>query len=199
MLHFPLLCVWTSKVIATIHWSSLCSEGGSDGGVPQWGHGEVHPSADAEEQHQTRGQGWYLLPKSTFEHLLCQVICFGQLLGMCDNLSFPLGNTDLTQATIINLFDICSGQAGFSVYKYVPYGPVNEVLPYLSRYLTRECVQYFPKLNSLFLPRRAHENKGILEKLEKEKSLLKRELKDRVSVLTPYFFKWVAQLANENY
>ena len=67
------------------------------------------------------------------QNLLRQVICFGQLLGMCDNLSFPLGETDLTQATIFNSKTSATGQAGYSVYKYVPYGPVNEVLPYLSR------------------------------------------------------------------
>ena len=45
-----------------------------------------------------------------------------------------------------------------------------------------QIVKGFCLMNHIF-PRRAHENKGILEKLEKEKSLLKRELRDRVGIL----------------
>ncbi|KIZ00008.1 proline dehydrogenase [Monoraphidium neglectum] len=42
-------------------------------------------------------------------------VYFGQLLGMADSLTFTLG------------------QNGYEAFKYVPYGPIAEVLPYLVR------------------------------------------------------------------
>lgn len=68
-------------------------------------------------------------------------IYFAQLYGMSDHISFNLS------------------KAGFNVAKYVPYGPVNEVMPYLIR--------------------RAEENTSVQGQTGRELNLLGRELKRR--------------------
>ena len=70
----------------------------------------------------------------------CRVF-FSQLLGMSDHISYTLA------------------KAGYNVAKYVPYGPVREVIPYLIR--------------------RAEENSSIAGQTGRELTLLLRELKRR--------------------
>jgi len=80
-----------------------------------------------------------LLDGSGIRHNHPHIYC-SQLLGMSDNLSFNLAN------------------AGYNVAKYVPYGPVKAVLPYLFR--------------------RAQENTAISGQMSRELSLIIKE-KDR--------------------
>jgi len=68
-------------------------------------------------------------------------VYFSQLLGMSDNLSFNLAH------------------ASYNVAKYVPYGPVKAVLPYLFR--------------------RAQENTAIAGQMSRELSLITKEKKRR--------------------
>ncbi|MDT3405025.1 proline dehydrogenase family protein [Mucilaginibacter terrae] len=68
-------------------------------------------------------------------------VYFSQLLGMSDNLSFNLAN------------------AGYNVVKYVPYGPVKAVMPYLFR--------------------RANENTAIAGQMSRELNLIIKEKKRR--------------------
>ena len=70
-------------------------------------------------------------------------ICFGQLYGMSDHLSFNLG------------------RMGYRAYKYVPYGEVHEVIPYLLR--------------------RARENSSVVGGAAAELSMIKSELKRRLN------------------
>lgn len=68
-------------------------------------------------------------------------VFFSQLLGMSDHISFILAN------------------AGYNVAKYVPYGPVEKVMPYLFR--------------------RAEENTAMAGQVSGELTLVKKELRRR--------------------
>jgi proline dehydrogenase len=68
-------------------------------------------------------------------------VFFAQLYGMSDHLSFNLAN------------------AGFNVAKYLPYGPIREVIPYLIR--------------------RAQENTSVKGQTGRELALIQREMKRR--------------------
>lgn len=71
-------------------------------------------------------------------------VWFGQLYGMSDNISFILGNK------------------GYNVAKYLPYGPIKKVMPYLIR--------------------RAQENTSVAGQTGRELSLIEKEIKRRKAV-----------------
>jgi proline dehydrogenase len=71
-------------------------------------------------------------------------VWFSQLLGMSDNISFNLAS------------------AGYNVAKYVPYGPVRSVMPYLFR--------------------RAEENTSVAGQSSRELTLIQKEISRRRSV-----------------
>ena len=68
-------------------------------------------------------------------------VWFAQLLGMSDNISFNLA------------------KAGYNVAKYVPFGPVTSVMPYLFR--------------------RAEENTSVAGQSSRELTLIRKELQRR--------------------
>lgn len=73
-------------------------------------------------------------------------VWFSQLLGMADHISFNLASE------------------GYSVVKYLPYGPVSEVISYLIR--------------------RAEENTSVSGQTPRELSLIKKELKRRKATVS---------------
>lgn len=96
----------------------------------------------------------------------------GVLLGMTSVMlvsgnqtfwQFPFSRLQQRTTNLIGRFNnyYVVGQKGFSVYKSVPYGPVGEALAYLGR--------------------RATENRDVVKRTEKERSLLWQELKRRIT------------------
>ncbi|MCS6819885.1 MAG: proline dehydrogenase family protein [Chitinophagales bacterium] len=68
-------------------------------------------------------------------------VCFSQLYGMGDNITFNLA------------------KHGFNAYKYLPYGPVKDVIPYLIR--------------------RAQENTSVNGQMSRELKLIEKEIERR--------------------
>ena len=70
-------------------------------------------------------------------------LCFGQIYGMCDHVSYFLGKND------------------YQTFKSTPYGCIENTLLYLSR--------------------RAHENRSVLQRTKLERYLIRKEIARRIN------------------
>lgn len=87
------------------------------------------------------------------------LVSFATLFGMCDYLTFPLGK--IFFADLLCFFSyVYIAAVGYDAYKLTPYGPINRLLPYLTR--------------------RAQENRAIFAKAEKDRRLYYQALKQRI-------------------
>lgn len=68
-------------------------------------------------------------------------LCFGQIYGMCDHVSYTLGMLD------------------YQIFKSVPCGTIEDTL--------------------LYLTRRAHENRSVLQRTQLERSIIGEDIKRR--------------------
>lgn len=75
-------------------------------------------------------------------------VYFGQLYAMCDHMSYGLA------------------QEGYNIVKYVPFGPVRAVIPYLMR--------------------RMQENKGVIGRTEDERELYLAAIEQRLTSWLPF-------------
>ena len=94
----------------------------------------------ASHNEQSNMLATELMDKNNLPHRH-QHVHFSQLYGMSDNITFNLA------------------KEGFSVSKYLPFGPIKDVVPYLTR--------------------RAEENSSVSGQTGRELSLISKELKRR--------------------
>jgi proline dehydrogenase len=97
-----------------------------------------------------------------------QRVNFAQLMGMCEDLTLSLGTHTLPHQHSIVV--VCNaklildggrraGQLGYNAHKLLPYGPLENVMPYLIR--------------------RVQENSSVLGGTARERQLIWHELKRR--------------------
>ncbi|CAM9383598.1 unnamed protein product [Choristocarpus tenellus] len=127
--------IWAGKLVrgAYMHSERLrAMEGGYESPIfekIEETHANYNAAIDMVLQHIAEGQRADVMiathNQASIEHAIYRMrdlgvstsagVSFGQLLGMADNITFPLGAN------------------GFKAYKCVPYGRVSETLPYLIR------------------------------------------------------------------